>query len=236
MLDRERRRAWHACNSGVAEMSISVLIADDHTIVSEGLKVMLEAQPDIKVVFTAADGREAVKKTAELRPDIAILDISMPELTGIEAASQIKISSPSTKVIMLSMHSTSEHIFHSLRVGAKGYLLKESAVGEVIGAVRSVHLGRRYLCNKIQETMIDDYLSQERIKWGKSPIARLSDREREVLQHVVEGRTSAEIAAMLTLSAKTVETYRSRLMEKLKVNDLASLVRFAIRHGLTKTD
>ncbi|HWR72571.1 MAG TPA: response regulator transcription factor [Nitrospirota bacterium] len=217
-------------------MSISVFIADDHAVVREGLKVMLETQPDLKVVGTAVNGREAVEHVARLLPDVAILDIAMPELNGIEAARLIRTSSPTTRTLILSMHSTSEHICQALRAGATGYLLKESAVNEIVDAVHSVHLGRRYLSQKIQDTIFDDYILHGTISGQESPIERLSGREREVLQLVVEGRTSVEIAKSLNLSAKTVETYRSRIMEKLEVHDLTGLIKFAIRHGLTNTD
>ncbi|KAB2831804.1 MAG: response regulator transcription factor [Candidatus Dadabacteria bacterium] len=217
-------------------MSISVFIADDHSVVREGLKVMLETQTDIKVVGTAANGKEAVEQIALLHPDIAVLDIAMPELNGIEATDQILKCSPSTRVLILSMHANSEHVYTALKAGASGYVLKESAVGETIKAIREIYLGRRYLCSRIQETVFDDYILQEKGIDQKSPIERLSDRERQVLQLVVEGRTSADIAGILDLSAKTVETYRSRLMQKLGVEDIAGLVKFALRHGLMKLE
>ena len=214
-------------------MSITVFLADDHAIVRDGLSLLLGAQLDIKVVGNAANGRDAVQQVAQLRPDVVILDIAMPELNGIEAAQQIGKVCPSARVIILSMHSTTEHIFRALQAGARGYLLKESAGIEVVKAVRAVLAGQRYLSQKISDKMIDDYVRQRETIEAESPLARLSPREREILQLVVEGKSSAEIAEILFLSPKTVETYRSRLMRKLDISDLPSLVKFAIQHGLT---
>jgi DNA-binding NarL/FixJ family response regulator len=214
-------------------MSITVFLADDHAVVRDGLRFLLDAQPDIEVIGDAADGRDAVRQVAQLCPDVVILDISMPELNGIEAATRIREICPSAHVIMLSMHSTTEHVFRALQAGARGYLLKESAGVEVANAVRAVLAGRRYLSQKISDQVFDDYVRQREAAAAKSPLARLSPREREVLQLVVEGKSSAEVADVLFLSPKTVETYRSRLMQKLGVSDLPSLVKFAIQHGLT---
>ncbi len=214
-------------------MSITVFLADDHAVVRDGLRVLLEAQPDIRVIGDAANGRETVRLVVQLCPDVAIIDIAMPELNGIEAARKIGQVCPSTQVIILSMHSTTEHVFQALQAGARGYLLKESAGIEVVNAVRAVHADRRYLSQKISDGLVDDYVRQRQAAEAKSPLARLSPREREVLQLVVEGKSSAEIADILSLSLKTVETYRSRLMHKLGISDLPGLVKFAIQHGLT---
>ncbi len=214
-------------------MSITVLLADDHGVVREGLKMLLETEPDIKVVGSADNGRDAVSLIGELKPDIAIIDIAMPGLNGIEVTAQVREKSTATKCIILSMHSTSEHIFRSFKAGARGYLLKESVGSEVIDAVRSVYSGHRYVCQKISDVMIDsNILEQEGQPGKKSPLERLSVREREILQLVAEGKSSAAIAAILLISQKTVETYRSRLMKKLGVHDIPSLVRFAIKHGI----
>lgn len=214
-------------------MSITVFIADDHAVVRDGLTFMLSAQPDIDVIGDAADGNYAVQQVKKLKPDVVIMDINMPELNGIEATHQIRQVSPSSQVIILSMYATNEHIFQALQAGVCGYLLKETAGVEIVDAVRTVHAGRRYLSEKISEKMIDDYLHLREDVGTRSPLERLSPREREVLQLVVEGMTSAEIAEILFLSPKTVDTYRSRLMQKLGVNDLPMLVKFAIQHGLT---
>lgn len=209
---------------------IKIILADDHAIVRDGLRALLESQNDLQVIGVAADGREAVRLTLDLKPDVAVMDISMPNLNGIDATQQILDSSPTTQVIILSMHSTPEHIFRALQAGARGYLLKESAGVEVSNAVRAVHSGQRYLSQKIADVMIDDYIEQRQ---ATSPLDSLSGREREILQLIVEGKSSADAAQILSLSPKTVESYRSRLMQKLNINDLPSLVKFAIQHGLT---
>jgi len=214
-------------------MSITVFLADDHAVVCDGLRVLLEAQPDIRVIGDAANGRETVRQVARLCPDVVVMDIAMPEMNGIEAAREIGQVCLSTQVIILSMHSTTEHIFRALQAGARGYLLKESAGIEVVNAVRAVHAGHRYLSQRISDRLIDDYVRQRQDAEARGPLARLSPREREVLQLVVEGKSSAEIAGILSLSLKTVETYRSRLMRKLGISDLPALVKFAIQHGLT---
>lgn len=214
-------------------MSITVFLADDHAVVRDGLRALLEAQHDIQVLGDAANGRDAVRRVAELRPDVVIMDIAMPELNGIEATQQILDLCPSTQVIILSIFSTAEHIFRALEAGARGYLLKESAGIEVVKAVRAVHARRRYLSQKISDTAIEDYLRQRNSVKVKSPLARLSPREREILQLVVEGKSSAEIADSLPLSIKTVESYRSRLMKKLGIHNLPGLTKFAIQHGIT---
>jgi DNA-binding NarL/FixJ family response regulator len=214
-------------------VTIRVFVADDHAVVRDGLRALLEAQPDIQVVGDAADGRETVRLTVELRPDVVVVDLAMPELNGLEATQRIHEQCPSSRVIILSMYATTEHIYQALQAGARGYLLKEAAGAEVIDAVRQVHAGHRYLSRKISETVLTDYLRQRQPGEAESPLARLSPREREIIQLVAEGKTSAEIAARLSLSPKTVETYRSRLMGKLGINDLPNLVKFAIQHGLT---
>jgi len=213
-------------------MSITVFLADDHAVVRDGLRVLLEAQPDIHVIGDAADGREAIEQVPKLCPDIVIMDITMPALKGIEATRRIAQTCASTQVIVLSMHSTSEHVFRALQAGAHGYVLKESAGSEVADAVRAVHAGHRYLSPAISDRLVDDYVRQRQVE-AKSPLERLSPREWEVLQLVVDGESNSEIADILCLSSKTVETYRSRLMQKLNIGDLPSLVKFAIQHGLT---
>lgn len=217
-------------------MSITIFLADDHAVVRDGLRFLLEAQHDIRVVGDAANGRDAVRRVRELCPDVVLVDIAMPDLNGIETARQIQETCPSARIIILSMHATTEHIFHALRVGVHGYLLKESAGTEVIHAVRAVHGGGRYLSQKISEKVLDDYVLQRQAAGAASPLSRLTPREREVLQLVAEGRTSAEIASTLSLSPKTIETYRSRLMRKLGIDDLPGLVKFAIQHGLTSLE
>jgi RNA polymerase sigma factor (sigma-70 family) len=212
---------------------IRVFLADDHTVVRDGLRLLLEAKGDIAVVGEAADGFETVNKVEQLKPDVVIMDIAMQGLNGIDATQHICKTCSSTKVVILSMHATTEYIFRALKAGAKGYLLKESAGKEVIKAVRSVNAGHRYLSQQISETLIEDYISENDLAHDISPLNRLSAREREVLQLVAEGKSSVEIAELLQLSPKTVETYRSRLMQKLGVSDIPGLVKFAIKHGIT---
>ena len=208
---------------------IRIYIADDHTIVRDGLAVMLQVHNDITVVGSGSDGRQAVKEIELLHPDIVIMDIAMPNLNGIEAALLLRDVAPAVKTIMLSMYATKEHIFRALQAGARGYLLKNSAGSELVNAIRIVQSGQRYLSQKISDTVVDDYLLESR---AAGPLDTLSTREREVLQLVAEGHSSAQVAAMLSLSPKSIETYRSRLMQKIGVSDLPSLVKFSIHHGL----
>lgn len=217
-------------------MTIEVFLADDHAVVRDGLRFLLEAEADIKVVGTAANGRDAVRQVQKLVPHVVVMDIAMPELNGLEAAAQIRDNCPSTRVVILSMHHTNEHIFQALKAGVHGYILKESAGSEVVDAVRTVHIGRRYLSRRIEEVVFEDYVHQRQTATIKSPLEKLSAREREILQLVAEGKSSAEIAEILFISPKTVETYRSRLMQKIGVSDIPGLVKFAVVHGLTSLD
>jgi DNA-binding NarL/FixJ family response regulator len=212
---------------------INIVLADDHAIVRDGLRVFLEMHSDIKVVGEATNGREAVKQVTVLQPDIVIMDITMPEMNGIDATHQILSVSANVKVIILSMQSSSEHIYRALRAGASGYLLKESAGKEVVEAVRTVIGGKRYLSTAISETLVQNYIHLRQTSEEQSPIESLSEREREILQLVIDGHSSAEIADKLFLSSKTVDTYRSRLMKKLGVADLAGLIKFAVMNGLS---
>lgn len=214
-------------------MTISVFLADDHTVLRDGLQYLLDAQPDIKVVGDAADGHEAVQQVIQLCPDIVIMDIVMPVLNGIEATRKIHEDCPFAKVIILSMHCSTEHVHRSIQAGACGFLLKESAGAEVVTAVRTVYADHSYLSQKISDQVVREYGRLDELGVEISPLSRLSPREREVLQLVVEGKSSAEIANILSISFKTVDTYRSRLMQKLGIKDLPNLVKFAIQHGLT---
>ncbi len=213
-------------------MTVRVLLADDHAVVRDGLRLLLEAQPDIEIAGESGNGRDAVRKARTLHPDIVILDVAMPELNGIEAAERIRDLDPSIRIIILSMYSTKEHIFRALKAGANGYLLKESAATEVLAAVREVSSGRRYLSHKVSDEIVQGFLHPETRDEVETPLDRLSPREREILQLVAEGKSSAEIGRSLFLSPKTIDTYRSRLMRKLGISDLASLVRFAVQHGV----
>jgi DNA-binding NarL/FixJ family response regulator len=214
-------------------MSITVFLADDHRMVREGFRLLLETQPDIKVAGEAGNGREAVRQVAKLVPDIVLMDIEMPELNGIEATRQMCETSPSTRVIILSMYSTAQHISRAFKAGAQGYILKESAGDDMIKAVRTVHNGNIFLCNEISETIVGDYVKGHRTGEADDPLGCLTAREREILQLLVEGKSNVRIAELLFLSPKTIETYRSHLMQKLGINDLPGLVKFAIQHGLT---
>jgi DNA-binding NarL/FixJ family response regulator len=210
-------------------MTIRVLLVDDHAIMREGLHALLAASPGISVIADASNGREALRCAEELAPDVLVMDISMPDLNGIEAARMIREKCPAIRIIMLSMHSTSEHVFRAFEAGASGYVLKESAGSEVITAVRTAYAGGRYLSPALGDLARGSGLDAAR----SSPLESLSFRERQVLQLVVEGKSSAAIARIVHLSPKSVETYRSRLMKKLGVADLPSLVKFAIEHGMT---
>jgi DNA-binding NarL/FixJ family response regulator len=217
-------------------MSITVFLADDHRMVREGFRLLLETQPDIKVIGEAGSGRDAVRQVAKLMPDVTLMDIAMPELNGIEATQQVRETCPSTKVIILSMYSTSQHISRAFKAGARGYILKESAGDDVIKAVRMVHSGKVFLCSEISEVVVGDYIQKREAGEVEDPLVRLSSREREILQLLVEGKSNSKIAELLYLSPKTVETYRSHLMQKLAISDLPSLVKFAIQHGITSVD
>jgi DNA-binding NarL/FixJ family response regulator len=214
-------------------MSITVFLADDHRMVREGFRLLLETQPDIKVVGEVGNGREAVRQAIKLAPDIILMDIAMPELNGIEATRQIIEARSTAKIIILSMYSTTQHIFQALKAGAKGYILKESAGDDIIKAVRAVHSGKTFLCDEITEMVVGDYIEKREGTISDDPLSRLSTREREVLQLLVEGKSNTKIAELLFLSQKTVETYRSHLMQKLGISDLPGLVKFAIQQGIT---
>jgi RNA polymerase sigma factor (sigma-70 family) len=216
-------------------MTITIFLADDHPVVRAGLRLIIEAQPDFQVVGEVDNGGDAVRQAENQCVDIVIMDIAMPQLNGVEATKQIRAVCPVTEVIILSMHASAKHIFRALKAGAKGYLLKGSAGNEVVEAIRTVKVGQRYLSQKISEEVRSE-LSRHTLDRIEDPLDRLSNREREVLQLVVEGKSSPEIAVQLHLSVKTVETYRYRVMQKLNISDLPSLVKFAIQHGLTSLE
>lgn len=212
---------------------ISILLADDHRILREGLKYLLNREPDMLVVGEAADGRQALMEFRRIKPAVVILDIAMPELNGIDVTRKIREEVPSVRVIILSMHYSSEFIYQGLEAGANGFVVKEAAAQELIQAVRAVFQGRRYLSQQVDDILIDDYLQRRKNPQPRSPLESLSPREREILQLVVEGKTNAVIGETLLISPKTVETYRTRLMQKLSIKDTARLVKFALEHGLT---
>ena len=211
---------------------IRVILADDHKVVRDGLSAILATANDIEVLGVAADGCEALDLARKLNPDVMVIDINMPNLNGIEATRQIIESRPKTKVIILSMHASKEHVYQTLKAGAKGYLIKDTSGTEVADAIRAVQQNRRYLSQAITDTLIDEYIDQRARSPGVTPFDKLSARERQVLQLVVEGSTTAEISQLLNLTNSTVSTYRSRLMSKLEVPDVPALVKFAIEHKL----
>lgn len=217
-------------------MSITVFLADDHAMLREGIRLLLGTKTDVSVVGEAGDGRDAVRQVIKLCPNVVLMDIAMPGLNGIEATRQIRLECPSANVIILSMYSTTEHIFRAFKAGARGYILKELAGAEIIKAIRTVQAGKYYVCEAVSEMIVVDYVKVREMIESESPLARLSSREREVLQLLVEGKSNAKIADILFLSQKTIETYRSHLMQKLGINDLPSLVKFAIQHGMTSVE
>ncbi|MHB8134721.1 MAG: response regulator transcription factor [Anaerolineaceae bacterium] len=213
-------------------MTIHIFLADDHSIIRDGLSALLQANPEMQVVGDAANGLQAVEKVLALKPDVVIMDISMPGLNGILATQQILDNLPGTHVIILSMLGENEYLFQALKAGAQGYLLKESAGREVLEAVFAVQAGKIYLSQPVLKALVEDYLYYRSQGEKKRLMDLLSQREREVLQHVVEGKTSAAIAELLFLSPKTVESYRSRIMHKLSTPDLPSLIKYAIKENL----
>lgn len=217
-------------------MSIKVFLADDHRMVRDGFRLLLETQSDIKVVGEAGNGRETVRQVVKLAPDIVLMDIAMPDLNGIEATQQISEECPATKTIILSMFSTTQHISRAFKAGARGYILKESAGDNLIKAVRMVYGGKIFLCEEISEVVVGDYVRKHETVEVVEPLARLTSREREILQLLVEGKTNKRIAEILFLSPKTIETYRSHLMQKLGIKDLPGLVKFAIQCGITSVE
>jgi DNA-binding NarL/FixJ family response regulator len=216
-------------------MNVQIIIADDHKLMREGLSSLLGQQGDIVVIGQANNGREAVQLTERLAPDVVVMDVSMPDLNGIDATRHIISRRPKTKVIALSMHSDRQFVAEMFRAGASGYLLKDSAFEELACAIRTVAKNETYIAPKISGFSLEDYTSTNA---GSEPLVlpRLSDREREVLQMIAEGKGTKEIAADLHLSAKTIETHRQHLMDKLDMYSVAELTKFAIREGLTTLD
>lgn len=206
---------------------IRILLADDHALVRQGFRMILSAQPDMEIIGEAGNGREAVELAEKLQPDVIIMDVTMPELNGIEATRRIAISVPRARVLALSMHKDSVYVREILRSGARGYLLKDSDDSDLISAVRSVAKGEGYLSPSVSDAVLTDYR-----RHVTDPIDLLTTREREVLQMIAEGKTNKEIATTLHLSVYTVEAHRGRVMEKLNLHSTGELVRFALRSGL----
>ena len=211
---------------------VRVLVADDHAILRQGIKSMLEARLGWQVVGEAANGRDAVEKAAPLKPDIVLLDITMPELNGIEATRQILKAVPGTQILILTMHEHDEYVFQALRAGASGYILKEAADTELITALHVIQSGQFYLSPTAQSVMVGDYLQRVRTGEEKDSYSSLTEREREILKLVAEGHTNNQIAERLVISPKTVDTHRTHIMDKLNLHSRAELVKYAMRRGL----
>lgn len=212
---------------------IKVLLADDHTLVRAGLRTLIEGFEGFRVVAETSDGREAVRLTRQLQPDIALIDISMPGLNGLDATALISRETPDTRVVILSMHTAETYVLEALRAGAAGYVVKDAAVDEMERALRAVQKGERWLSPSVSRHLLDEYL---RLVRGQ-PIAgsgmeALTPRQREILQLIAEGHSTREIADRLAISIKTVETHRAQIMERLSIRDVAGLTRFALRAGL----
>lgn len=222
----------------MSKETISIIIADDHQMLREGLMSLLEKQPGMKPVAEAEDGRNTVRQVLKFKPDVVVMDVSMPDMNGIEATRQIKKEAPEVKVIGLSMHADKRFVTEMLKAGASGYLLKHCAFEELGLAIQSVAQNRIYLSSEITGIVIDDYIHSTVPKVIKGMVAHsaLSSREKEVLQMLAEGKNTKEIAGILNLSVKTVETHRHNIMEKLNLFSIAELTKYAIAEGLTTLD
>lgn len=212
-------------------MTIRLVVVDDHKIVREGLRSLLEREPGIDVAAEADNGREAMKLVAELKPDVVLMDLSMPEMNGIEATRRIVEMPGGSRVLALSMHSDKRFVVEALAAGAKGYLLKDCASEELVGAIRTVAVGETYLSPRIAGLIVSDYLGKGAS--SPEPSTRLTTREREVLQLFAEGKSTKEVAFLLSVSVKTIETHRIQIMRKLNIRSLAELTKYAIREGIT---
>jgi DNA-binding NarL/FixJ family response regulator len=207
-----------------------ILVADDHGIVRAGIRLLLERQPDLEVVAEAADGAEAVEQTLAANPDLCILDVGMPKLTGLQAAREILAHRPDTTVLMLSMHDDERYLFEALKAGASGYVLKREADQDLVGAVRAIDRGDAFLTNAAERSLIREWMEDD----SKGPEIPLTPREQEVLKLIAEAHTNAQIAQILHLAEKTVESHRANLLRKLGMRDRVELVRYAIKRGLVE--
>jgi DNA-binding NarL/FixJ family response regulator len=205
-----------------------ILIADDHGIVRGGMKLLIDRQPDMEVVAEAGDGVEAFERAIQARPDLAVLDVSMPRLTGLQAARQIKSHLPECQVLMLSMHDDERYVFDALKAGASGYVLKREVDDALLDAIRAVSRGEAFLTNAVERSLIRDWMSSD----SAGPDEPLSPREQEVLKLIAEAHTNKEIAETLHLAEKTVESHRANILRKLGMRDRVELVRYAVRRGL----
>jgi two-component system response regulator NreC len=210
-------------------MPLRILLADDHTIMRNGLRLLLERQPDFSVIGEASNGHEAVELADLKAPDIVIMDVAMPMMNGIEATARITAASPKIAVVILSMHSDESYVLRALKAGARGYLLKDSAEGDLIGAVRAVAANKAFFSPAVSKVLAEDYLRQMQQRGVEDSYDLLTARERELLQLVAEGRSTKDIAALLNLSPYTVETHRGNLMSKLNVHSVPELILYAVR-------
>jgi two-component system, NarL family, response regulator NreC len=213
-------------------MSIRILLADDHTVVRDGLRALLEKQPDMTVVGEAADGRDSVRLAEEQLPDVVVMDIAMPNMNGIEATRRILAANPRTNVVMLSMHQDESYVLRSLKAGAKGYLLKDSLRSDVIEAIRTVSQGRSFMTRKVSRILQEDYIRQMERRGLEDSYDLLTDREREILQLVAEGKTNKDVATFLNISLTTVETHRTHILQKLGLHSVPELILYAVRKGI----
>ena len=214
---------------------IRVLLADDHTIVRKGLRALLEDEADIEVIGEAEDGREAIRMVQQLLPDVVLMDLSMPGLSGLEATRQIKKRFPEVKVLILTRHANEEYVFQILRAGASGYVVKKAAPTELVLAIQSVYRGDSFLSPAISRPVIEEYIRKAEAMVENS-YDRLTDREREVLQLIAEGHSSREIAELLHITERTVRTHRGHVMDKLDIHNIAELAQYAIRKGVISPD
>jgi DNA-binding NarL/FixJ family response regulator len=214
--------------------SIRILLADDHTVVRKGLRLLLESQPGLSVVAEAADGRSAVVLAERETPDVVVMDVAMPQLNGIEAARQITAKQPQIAVVFLSMHSDESYVLKALKAGARGYLLKDSAEHDLIQAVRAVKEGKSFFSPAISKMLVEDYMRELQERQIEDSYDLLTTREREVLQLLAEGKSNKEVAAVLNLSLYTVETHRGNILQKLNLHNGAELILYAIRKGVIR--
>ena len=215
---------------------VKVLLADDHTIVRKGLLSLLLGQDDIEVVGEAQDGRDALKLVEQLQPHVVVMDITMPLLNGLEATRQIKHHWPEIQVVILTVHTAEEYIFQILQAGASGYIVKQAAPKELITAIHAAYAGETFLSPSISQTVIQEYIVHARSTSGEDGFNSLTEREHEILQLLAEGRTTRDIAEILVISVKTVETHRANLMHKLDIDNLADLIKYAVRKGVITLD
>jgi len=214
------------------ERKIRILLADDHTVLRRGLRLLLEGQPEFSVVAEAADGNQAVQAAAAAKPDVVILDIAMPNLNGIEAAQRILAAAPAIAIVVLSMHADESYVLRALKAGAKGYLLKDSAEGDLIEAIKSVTQGKMFFSPEITRMLTEDYVREIRARGIDDSYELLTPREREILQLLAEGKSNKDIATLLNLSLYTVETHRRNLQDKLNMHSFAELILYAVRKGV----